>query len=184
MATSLIFWNNTAFANSGIALYGGYAQHRQEEMNKSHTYPSGMTYGAGLLQRKEFYEFEVYVKKSSLAADITHDNNKNTINHDQFQFGVALNFFLTKKFFARLGYNFAKITQKLDKPMSEASTAGAQKEYGLLKNEFVDGVNIGAGYVFFSLRSTDFVVQYDYFYYNKIKANQSSISLGLKYYFD
>lgn len=170
-------------AGTGVAFYGGYAQHRQDSMNDTKTYPSGMTYGAGYLMRKEFYEFEVFVKKGALNVDITHDNSKNTIEQEQLQLGLALNFFMTKKIFARLGYSFAKLDQKFQKPMSAASLAGAKKEYGLVEEKLVDGLNIGAGYVLLSGSKIDFLVQYDFFYYNKIKATQNSISLGIKYYF-
>jgi hypothetical protein len=173
-----------AEANSaGIAVYGSYAQHRQDEMNDSKTYPTGITYGAGYLIRKEFYEIEFFLKKGTLVSDITHDNNKNQIEQEQLQVGLALNFFLTKSFYARLGYSFAQIDQKFSKPMSAASEAGAKKEYGLVEEKLVDGLNIGAGYVLLSGSRTDFLVQYDFFYYNKIKATQNSISLGIKYYF-
>ncbi|MFY7993583.1 MAG: hypothetical protein ACOVP4_09850 [Bacteriovoracaceae bacterium] len=178
----ILLSSGIALADSGIVLYGGYAQHRQEEMNDTNTYPTGTVYGAGFLMRKQFYELEFYAKQGSLSSDITHDNSKNTIEHDQLQVGAALNFFFTKKFYARLGYSFAKIDQKFSKPMSIASEAGAKKEYGLLEEKLVDGLNIGAGYNIYSGTSVDFLIQYDFYYYNSIKANQSSVSVGIKYY--
>lgn len=179
----LLLLPSLVLADSGIVLYGGYAQHRQEEMNDTSTYPTGMIYGAGFLMRKQFYELEFYAKQGTLTSDITHDNSKNTIEHEQLQVGAALNFFFTKKFYARLGYSFAKIDQKFSKPMSTASEAGAKKEYGLLEEKLADGLNIGAGYNIYSGTRVDFLVQYDFYYYNSIKANQSAVSLGIKYYF-
>lgn len=123
----LLLTSLVGHASTGIALYGGYAQHRQDDMNDTKTYPTGLTYGAGYLMRKEFYEFEVFVKKGSLNVDITHDNSKNTIEQDQLQLGLALNFFMTKSIYARLGYSFSKLDQKFQKPMSTAIEAGAKK---------------------------------------------------------
>lgn len=180
----ILLLSSIALADSGIVFYGGQAQHRQEQMNDTNTYPTGMIYGAGFLMRKQFYELEFYAKQGTLTSDITHDNSKNTIEHNQLQVGAALNFFFTKKFYARLGYSFAKIDQKFSRPMSTASEAGAKKEYGLLEEKLVDGLNIGAGYNIYSGSSVDFLVQYDFFYYNSIKANQSAVSLGLKFYFN
>ena len=178
------FFAQVSRASTGLAFYGGYAQHRQEEMSKSNTYPTGMMFGAGYLVRKEFYEFETYIKKGNFTSEITHDGLKNSVEHEQLQVGLALNFFLTKKLYARLGYSFAKIDQKFKTPMSAASLAGAKKQYGLVEEKLVDGLNIGAGYVLLSGKNIDFLVQYDFFYYNKISATQNSLSLGLKYYFN
>ncbi len=173
-----------SWAGTGLSIYGGYSQHRQDSMEDTNTFPTGLTYGAGYLVRKEFYEIEFYAKKGSFTSEITHDGAKNTIEHDQLQFGAALNFFLTKKLYARLGYNFAKVDQTFQKPMSTASTAAAKNEYGLVEEELVDGLNIGGGYVIWNGKKVDFLVQYDFYYFNKIKATQNSISLGFKYYID
>lgn len=165
-------------------LQGGYGQYSQQDAADKKVYPSGTTYGAGLGVRKNFFEVEAVFEKFSGKAEIDHDDKSNSIIHKQSSFLLALNFYLNKSLYARLGYGFYRVDQSLDKPVSAASEEGARKAYGIKEDVLSDGVLYGAGFVIYDGKKINIYTQFENQVITSLKANAWNVSLGFKMYFD
>jgi hypothetical protein len=163
-------------------VFGGYGKHSQESMKGSNTYPTGITYGVGLGQRNTYYEYELNIAKSNYSVPITHDGLKNKINHDQTHINFALNFYLIRKFYLRAGYGFFIFDQTPETDISGASAEGLRQSYGLKKDK-IGGAVLGGGWVLMSSQTINLYLQYEYTLMPDIKASQTLISSGLRWYF-
>jgi len=161
--------------------FGGWASHGQDSMLDSNTRPTGLVYGAGFGQRYNYYEFELNASSGKLTSDIEHDGAKNTIQHEQFQATLALNFYLLRSLYVRLGYALTSVEQSTKTPVSGASGEGLQKEYKL-EDKKTDGVVIGGGWVWSELGKMNLYLQYDYYMLPDIKATQHQASAGFRWY--
>ena len=166
-----------------INLFGGWAAHNQDSMEDSSTRPTGLNYGIGIGRRTGFYEFELNASKGKLTADIEHDGESNTLVQEQFQVTLALNFYLLRNIYARMGYAITSVEQTTETKVAGASGEGLIKEYGL-KDVKSDGVTLGAGWVFGDFAKAKFYAQYDYYMLPDIKATQHHISAGLRWFFN
>ncbi len=160
----------------------GYGKHSQESMKDSNTYPVGLSYGAGLGYRANYYEFELLATKSNYLVDIVHDGKPNTLAHEQSLFNLSLNFYLLRHLYVRLGYGLAVIKQEAKIPVAGASGAGLNQSYGLVK-EKIGVANIGLGYVFWIGNSMNLFTQLEHFAMGDISGSQSQLSAGFRWYF-
>lgn len=170
-------WADEPYLN----LFGGWAAHNQDSMEDSKTRPTGVAYGAGIGRRVNFYEFELNISKGKYTADIEHDGQKNTLINDQLQATLALNFYLVRFFYARLGYALTSFEQKTKTPVSGASGEGLKEEYGLKKDK-IDGLVLGGGYVITPNGTINLYLQYEYYMLPQLKASQHLMSAGLRWY--
>lgn len=138
---------------------GGYLAVSQDKSSKNDVYPTGTSFGGGIGFREQFYEFEAVFFQAKAEAEINHDNSKNKIIHDQASLLLNLNFYITQRLYARMGYGLHKVDQTLDKKVSPASEAGAKAAYGLSSNDLEDGINLGAGFVFLKARDFSLFIQ-------------------------
>jgi hypothetical protein len=163
-------------------LQGGYSQLNQDSIADHKVYPAGMSYSAGIGLRKEYFELEASFQKFSGKGEIDHDGQKNSLIHDQSSVLFALNFYLSKKFYARLGYGFHKVDQTLDKDVSSASASGARKAYGMKEDAMADGVLYGAGYVLYNGTRVSIYTQIENATMSSLGASAWNGVLGIKIY--
>ena len=163
-------------------LQGGYSQLNQESIADHKVYPSGMTYGAGMGIRKDYFELEASFHKFNAEGEIDHDGQKNSLIHEQSSVLLALNFYLSKKFYARLGYGFHMVDQTLDKDVSDASASGAQKAYGMKEDAMTGGILYGAGYVIYNGTRTSIYTQIENATMSSLGASAWNAVLGFKIY--
>lgn len=166
-----------------VNLFGGWAAHNQDSFEDSSTRPTGLSYGAGIGRRIGFYEFELNASSGKLTADIEHDGEKNTLVQEQFQVTLALNFYLLRNLYARMGYAITSLEQTTEKEVAGASGEGLVKEYGL-EDVKSDGLVLGGGWVFGDFSSAKFYAQYEYYMMPDIKATQHLMSVGMRWFFN
>lgn len=172
-----------AFADEAmVSLFAGMGQHHQESMTDSKTVPQGQAFGASFGRRMNFYEFELTLSKGTYTSDIEHDGRANTINHDQLQFSIALNFYLVKNIYLRIGYGLTDIEQTTDTPVSGASGAGLEEEYGLVKDK-ITGLVLGGGYAIIQTSSIQVYVQLEHHVMSEISASQNLVTAGVRFYY-
>jgi hypothetical protein len=165
-----------------INAFGGWAAHNQESMEDSSTRPTGLSYGIGLGRRISFYEFELNASSGKLTTDIEHDGRSNTLVQEQFQVSLALNFYLLRNYYVRMGYAITSLEQTTETEVTGASGEGLVKEYGL-KDVKSDGLILGGGWVFGDFAKAKIYAQYDYYMLPDIKATQHLLSLGMRWFF-
>lgn len=163
---------------------GGYLRLNQEAASKNSVYPSGFSYGGGLGFRKNYFEFETLILKAKAEDDLLHDGVENKMLHEQTSLLLGLNFYLSKKFYARFGYGLHKIDQKLKTPVSSASEAGAKKEYNLKEDELSEGIYFGAGFLLYNGSKFALYIQADKYDYASMNSGAWKGSLGFRYYSD
>jgi hypothetical protein len=163
-------------------LQGGYSQLNQDSIADHKVYPSGMSYSAGLGIRKDYFELEASYQKFSGKGEIDHDGQKNSLIHQQSSVILALNFYLSKKFYARLGYGFHMVDQTLDKDISDASASGARKAYGMKEDSMTGGVLYGAGFVLYSGTRASIYTQIENATMSSLGASAWNGVLGIRIY--
>lgn len=175
-----------AFALGGTSLVGQYGNLRlnQEAAEKLHVTPSGPSYGVGFTNRKDFLEFEAMYIKAKSEAKIKHDNSTNYLVHEQSSILLNLNFYVFKHLYVRGGIGLHKIEQSLKKPMSDASTEGAKKAYGIHDKEFIQGLLLGAGVVILDTSVVQIFGQLDKMTYPSMDSGAWNASLGFRIYID
>lgn len=161
---------------------GGYLQLSQDAAADKKVTPTGLSYGAGFGRRKDFFEFEALLLKASAEDEILHDGEENTLVHEQLSLILALNFYLTKKFYLRGGFGVHKIDQSLGDEVSETSELGAKKAYGMAEDEVVEGITLGLGYTLYNGKNTDFFVQLEHYNYPSVESAAWNASLGFRFY--
>lgn len=161
----------------------GYFNLRQKKALENDVTPKGTSFNAGVGFREKFYEVEASYFKTSAEDDVIHDSVKNKMVHKQSSILFALNFYLTDRFYARVGYGFNRIDQKLKKPVSDASDAGADKAYGLVKDKVSDGPLFGAGFVLLDGRHGTVFTQFEYMNFSSVNSGGWNASLGFRFYF-
>lgn len=161
---------------------GGYARLNQEAAVENNVRPVGLTYGAGVGFREDFYELEASLQKMSLAADIDHDSTVNTLKHEDTTFTLAFNFYLSKRLYLRLGYAFHRIDQTLENEVSDASLEGARKAYGMQEGAAIDGMTFGGGYVIYDGNKLSVFTQFETMSMSAADANVMNIALGFRFY--
>lgn len=171
-----------AAENGFIDLFGGWAAHNQDSLEDSSTRPTGLIYGAGIGRRISFYEFELTASSGKLTTNIEHDGEKNTLVQEQFRVTFALNFYLLRHLYARMGYAITSLEQTTEKKVTGASGEGLIKEYGL-KDVKSDGLVLGGGWVFGDFATAKFYAQYEYYMLPDIKATQHVMSAGLRWFY-
>ncbi len=174
----------SAYAQTYALFQGGYGQYNQKDAASHKVYPSGTSYGAGLGVRKNFFEVEAVFEKFTGKAEVDHDDKSNSIIHKQSSFLLALNFYLNKSLYARLGYGFYRVDQNLDKVVSAASEEGAKKAYGIKEDAISDGVLYRGGFVIYDGKKINIYTQFENQVITSLKANSWNASLGFKFYFD
>ena len=173
---------NLAQAQIYGLLQGGYSQLNQDSMSDHKVYPTGLSYAAGVGVRKEYFELEASFQKFTGNGDIEHDGQKNTLVHEQASVLFALNFYLSKRFYARLGYGFHKVNQTLDKEISSASETGARKAYGMKEDVMTDGIFYGAGFVIYNGTRVSLYTQFENATMSSLGASSWNGVLGIKIY--
>jgi hypothetical protein len=163
-------------------LQGGYSKLNQDSIAEHKVYPSGTTYSGGIGVRKEYFELEASFQKFSGKGEIDHDGKKNTLMHEQSSVLFALNFYLNKRFYARLGYGFHQVDQKLEKEISSASESGARKAYGMKEDVLTDGVLYGMGFVIYNGTRVSLYTQIENATMPSLGASAWNGVLGLKIY--
>lgn len=163
-------------------LQGGYSKLSQDSLSDHKVYPAGTSYAAGIGIRKDYFELEASFQKFAGKAEIDHDGQKNTLMHDQASVLFALNFYLSKRFYARLGYGFHKADQTLEKELSEASAAGARKAYGIKEDVLTDGILYGVGFVILNGTRVSLYTQIENASMSSLGATAWNGVLGLKIY--
>lgn len=163
---------------------GGFAQLNQDAASENNVRPRGMSYGAGLGIRKDYLEVEGILQKMSLAGEIDHDGAKNSLIHEDTSFTVALNFYLSRSFYARLGYAFHRIDQSLETPVSDASMAGARTAYNIQEDAIIDGVTYGGGYVIYNGKKLDIFTQFESMNLSPAEASVWNFALGFRYHWN
>jgi hypothetical protein len=161
---------------------GGYFVLNQEATDANNVTPAGYSYGGGIGMRKNYFEFEVSLLKASGTADLAHDGVDNSLNHEQTTLSFSLNFYLSKAFYARMGYSTHKIDQSFGEEFSPVSQAGAEDEYDLKEGSTSEGFNLGAGYVIFDGSNTSLFVQIERFNYATFNGGAWNTSLGFRIY--
>lgn len=169
-------------ANYYMVGQGGYLKLSQDAAVENNVSPAGLSYGGGLGFRKDFFEFEAILLKGSGEDDIIHDNQDNSLVHDQTSLLLALNFYLNKSFYIRAGFGVHKIDQQLGDEVNAASAEGAKEEYGIVENEVSEGVLFGGGFVLYNGKSMDLFTQVERYSYSSIKSGAWNASLGFRYY--
>jgi hypothetical protein len=165
-----------------VSLFAGMGQHYQESMTDSKTVPQGQAFGVSIGRRMNFYEFELSLSKGIYTSDIVHDGQSNTINQDQLQFTLALNFYLVKNIYLRIGGGITDIDQKTETPVSGASGVGLAQEYGLV-NDKITNVTIGGGYAIIQTSSFQLYLQFEHHVMSDIAASQNLATAGLRFYY-
>ena len=160
----------------------GYGQLNQEALDSNNVNPSGLTYGIGGGVRQNYFEFEGVLQKLDLSGDVDHDGAGNTFKHEQTSITFALNFYLSKSFYARLGYSINRIDQTLEEAVSAASMEGAREAYKMKEDTNADGVVYGAGYVFYDSGKLALFSQFESLSMPTADANVWNISLGFRYH--
>jgi hypothetical protein len=177
-----IFVSLPAFCEVYFLGQSGYGQLNQNAVASNNVYPSGLTYGAGAGIRQNYFEFEGVLQKLDLAGEIDHDGAGNTFKHEQTSITFALNFYLSKRFYARLGYSINRIDQSLGEDVSDASMEGARDAYKMKENTTADGVVYGGGYVVYDSTKLGIFTQFESFSMPTADANVWNISLGFRFY--
>jgi hypothetical protein len=154
----------------------------QDKAVEDRVYPAGAFYGLGYGVRKNYLEFEGVFSKASAKDDVNHDGVKNTMVHEESSLKFAMNFYLNKSFYARLGVGFYKVNQELGKDVSEASQEGAKKEFGLKEDFMTEGLTLGVGYVIYNSTKMAFFTQLERSEYSSLKASSWNLGLGFRYY--
>lgn len=163
-------------------IQGGYSQLNQDSAASHKVYPTGLSYSGGIGVRKEYFELEATLQKFTGQGDLEHDGVKNTFIHEQASLLFALNFYLSKRFFARLGYGFHKVDQSLDKEVSTASDLGAKKAYGMKEDVMTDGILYGAGFVLYNGARMSIYTQIENASMSSLGASTWNGALGIKIY--
>ena len=174
--------SHSAFAQGYFLGQAGYGQLNQRAISSNNVYPSGYTYGVGGGIRQSFFEIEGLLQKIDLAGDINHDGASNGIKHEQTSFTFAINFYLSKRFYARLGYSMNRIDQSLEEKISDASMEGARKSYDLHENANADGVTYGGGFVLYDSSSLGIFTQFENLSMPSASANTLNFSVGIRVY--
>lgn len=179
----LICLSTQTFADEAlVSLFAGMGQHHQESMTDSKTIPQGQAFGASFGRRMNYYEFELTLSKGTYTSDIEHDGRSNTINHDQLQFSIALNFYLVKNIYLRIGYGLTDIEQSTETKVSGASGAGLEEEYGLVRDK-ITGLVLGGGYAIVQTSSIQVYVQFEHHVMSEISASQNLATAGVRFYY-
>lgn len=161
---------------------GGYAQLNQDAAAEQNVRPTGLSFGGGMGLRKDYIEVEGILQKMTLAGDIDHDGQKNSLVHKDTSFTIAMNFYLNRNFYARLGYSFHRIDQTLEKPVSEASMEGARSAYNMQEDVLIDGVTYGGGFVLYNGSKLDIFTQFENMNLSAADATVWNFALGFRYY--
>lgn len=161
----------------------GYLTLRQAPALENRVSPRGPSFGGGLGFRQQYYEFEAKFLSSTAEDDVIHDDQKNTMVHEQKSYLLGFNFYLTKSIYLRAGYGMTRVNQTLKKEVSAASEAGAKKSYGLAENKVTDGPLFGGGFVFLDRRSLLLYTQLEYMSFASLKGGAWNASLGFRFYF-
>lgn len=177
-----IFISFSAQAQLYVLGQGGYFVLNQEATDANNVTPSGYSYGAGIGMRKNYFEFEATLFKATGEADLQHDGIDNTLKHEQTTLSLSLNFYLSKAFYARMGYSTHKIEQSFGEEFSSVSQAGAEDEYELKEGTTSEGFHFGAGYVLFDGKKTSLFVQLERFNYATFEGGAWNTSLGFRIY--
>lgn len=171
-----------AYAQVYLLGQAGYSQLNQSDAAANNVHPSGITYGAGAGFRNGFFEFEGTLLKANLSGDINHDGEDNTLNHAQTSMLLAFNFYLTKRFYVRLGYGFHKVDQTLGDGVSAASQEGAERAYGMKEDALTEGVIYGGGYVIYDSNRLGLYTQIENMTMSTLGASAWNASLGFRWY--
>lgn len=169
-------WSSVYFVGQG-----GLLRLYQKAAEENNVVPQGFSYGGGIGFRQNFFEYEAVVLKSTAEADVKHDGQSNTMVHNQSSILLALNFYLKKEIYLRVGYGFHRIDQRLGKETSDASAAGAKEAYDFQEKAVSEGVFFGGGYVIFDTKSLDCFVQLERFDFSTYDAGAWNVSLGIKF---
>ena len=163
---------------------GGYAFLNQDAATEHNVRPKGLSYAAGLGTRKDYLEVEGVLQKMSLAGEIDHDGAANSLIHEDTSLTLALNFYLSRSIYLRLGYAIHRINQSLEKPVSDASMAGARSAYNIQENVIIDGVTYGGGYVLFNGSKMDVFTQFENMNLSPAEATTWNFSLGFRFHWN
>ena len=163
-------------------IQGGYSQLNLDSASSHKVYPTGLAYAAGIGVRKQFFELEATLQKFTGQGELEHDGVKNKFIHEQSSVLFALNFYLSKRFYARLGYGFHKVDQSLDQKVSTASDIGARKAYGMKKDIMTDGILYGAGFVLYDGTRMAIYTQIESTTMSSLGASVWNGALGIKIY--
>lgn len=161
---------------------GGYFVLNQEATDANNVTPAGYSYGGGIGMRKNYFEFEASILKASGTADLTHDGVDNSLQHDQTTLSFSLNFYLSKAFYARMGYSTHKIDQSFGEEFSAVSQTGAEREYDLKEGDTSEGFHFGAGYVFYDAGKISMFVQVERYNFATFDGGAWNTSLGFRIY--
>jgi hypothetical protein len=180
----LTMYVGNVFANTVVTLQGGMLQLGQPDAVRHQVTPRGVIYGGGMGLRRDYLEFEAVLLKNTASDSIKHDGADNEMIHDQTSLIFAMNFYIKRWLYARMGYGLHRIKQSFSESMSESSEAGAMREYGIRKNHVSEGMVFGGGALIYDGRNFKTSFQLENFGYSSMNASSWNGSLLLRFYVD
>lgn len=179
-----VLLNSLAALSGTSSIVGqlGYLNLLQDAALKEHVRPAGTSYAIGFTNRNDYIEFEATYLQAKAESEIRHDDISNSLVHKQSSILLNLNFYIFKNLYARGGIGLHKIKQSLAKPMSEASTEGARRTYGIKESEYSQGLLLGVGVLLIETRSTNIFIQFDKMTFPTIHSAAWNAAIGFRYY--
>ncbi len=162
-------------------VYGGYGYANFTDTDKdklkftSTAYPFKVAVG----NRFGHLEFEIFGRFGKFTGDITHDNVKNSIIHDEKTFGAGIGIYTIPQLRLSVGYAFYQVSEKLKNNVSDIQLADIQEKYNLI-DESTSGFYAGVDIHLLTLWKMKVLFSGNYYAYTSVGGKSLEAMIGIK----
>lgn len=180
---TLTFKTSIAPAASVLSLDYGLSKVDYSPMSDYNVTPTGTNFGVSFGSRTGMMEPEIFYRSLSAEGDFIHDNLPNQFEHLQKTYGLALKFYLTKKFFFRFGYSISRVNQSIVTEVDQVTADQITNTYQMMAQKTYNGPVYGVGYNLFDGKTFDFYTVLTRTHILE-SGTELSVSAGIKFYFN
>lgn len=181
--TALTFKLTSIQAASVLSVDYGLSKVDYSPMSDYQVTPVGSGLGVSFGSRTGMMEPEIFYRSLSAEGDFIHDNLANQFEHLQKTYGLALKFYLTKKFFFRFGYSISRVNQSIVNEVDQATADQITQTYQMVAQKTYNGPVYGIGYNFFDGKRFDVYSTLTRTHVLE-SGTELSVSAGIKFYFN
>ena len=180
---ALTFKTTISRAASVLSVDYGLSKVDYSPMSDYQVTPTGPNFGVSFGSRSGMMEPEIFFRSLSAEGDFIHDNAPNQFEHLQKTYGLALKFYLTKKFFFRFGYSISRVNQRIINEVDQAVADQITSTYQMVAQKTYNGPVYGVGYNFFDGKTFDIYSALSRTHILE-SGTELSVSAGIKFYFN